>query len=166
MTAPNFPDIRFYNSLTKRLEPFAPVGAPPQVYMYNCGPTVYDYAHIGNFKAFLFCDVLRRFLELVGYDVKQVMNLTDVGHMTEDDIADGGGEDKMEAGGSAFGRRQKIPASCPAGVDLDPNDPYAIARFYIDAFVEACEAAWGEGRRRSIPAKCHARPSMFRACRR
>ncbi|MFI4860163.1 MAG: cysteine--tRNA ligase [Phycisphaerales bacterium JB063] len=134
MTAHDLPEIRFYNSLTKRLESFKPV-APPQVYMYNCGPTVYDYAHIGNFKAFLFADVLRRFLELVGYDVEQVMNLTDVGHMTEDDIADGGGQDKMDAASQRLAAAKKS-GKLPAGVDLDPNDPYQIARFYIDAFVE------------------------------
>lgn len=127
------PEIRFYNALTKRLEPFAPV-EPPRVYMYNCGPTVYDYAHIGNFKAFLFADVLRRFLELVGYDVRQVMNLTDVGHMTEDDVADGGGEDKMEVAGQRLAEAKKS-GKLPAGVDLDPNDPYQIAQFYIDAFI-------------------------------
>jgi cysteinyl-tRNA synthetase len=127
------PEIRFYNALTKRLEPFAPVD-PPRVYMYNCGPTVYDYAHIGNFKAFLFADVLRRFLELVGYDVRQVMNLTDVGHMTEDDVADGGGQDKMEAAGERLAQDKKS-GKLPDGVDLDPNDPYQIAQFYIDAFI-------------------------------
>ncbi|XAL99237.1 cysteine--tRNA ligase [Phycisphaeraceae bacterium D3-23] len=133
MTAHDFPDIRFYNALTKRVEPFAPV-APPQVYMYNCGPTVYDYAHIGNFKAFLFADVLRRFLELVGYDVKQVMNLTDVGHMTEDDIADGGGQDKMDAASERLAAAKKS-GKLPQGVDIDPTDPYQIAQFYIDAFI-------------------------------
>ena len=95
-------DIRFYNTLTHGLESFEPIeqrGADgkPHVYMYNCGPTVYDYAHIGNFRAFIFADVLRRFLELTGHTVYQVMNITDVGHMTEDDVADGGGMDKMEA---------------------------------------------------------------------
>jgi len=128
------PEIRFYNSLTKQLEPFIPV-SPGQVSMYNCGPTVYDYAHIGNFKTFLFADVLRRFLELAGYEVDQVMNLTDVGHMTEDDLADGGGEDKMQVAGRRLEEAKKS-GKLPADVDLDPNDPYAIAQFYIDAFIE------------------------------
>jgi len=90
------PDLQFYDTLTKSIQRFEPV-EPGKVYMYNCGPTVYDYAHIGNFKTFLFADVLRRFLELVGYDVHQVMNITDVGHMTDDQLADGGGQDKMAA---------------------------------------------------------------------
>lgn len=127
-------EITFYNSLTKSLETFEPI-APPVVTMYNCGPTVYDYAHIGNFKSFLFADVLRRFLELVGYDVNQVMNLTDVGHMTDDAVADGGGQDKMAAAGERLAEAKKS-GKLPQGVDLDPNDPYAIARFYGDAFIE------------------------------
>ena len=80
--------IQFYNSLTNRLEEFKSV-VPGKVSMYSCGPTVYDFAHIGNFRSFLFGDVLRRFLEFAGYEVTQVMNITDVGHMTD------GEEDKM-----------------------------------------------------------------------
>ncbi|MFK7790067.1 MAG: cysteine--tRNA ligase, partial [Phycisphaeraceae bacterium] len=128
------PEIKFYNSLTKSLESFEPIDSSA-VTMYNCGPTVYDYAHIGNFKSFLFADVLRRFLELVGYDVKQVMNLTDVGHMTDDAVADGGGQDKMAAAGERLADAKKS-GKLPEGTDLDPNDPYAIATFYGDAFIE------------------------------
>ncbi len=128
------PEIKFYNSLTKSLETFEPLN-PPTVTMYNCGPTVYDYAHIGNFKSFLFADVLRRFLELVGYDVKQVMNLTDVGHMTDDSNADGGGQDKMAAAGQRLAQAKKS-GKLPEGSELKPNDPYAIAKFYGDAFIE------------------------------
>jgi cysteinyl-tRNA synthetase len=130
----NRPDIKFYNSLTKSLESFAPI-APPIVTMYNCGPTVYDYAHIGNFKSFLFADVLRRFLELAGYEVRQVMNLTDVGHMTDDAVADGGGDDKMDIARKRLAEAKKS-GKLPEGVDLDPNDPYAIAGFYGDAFID------------------------------
>ncbi len=70
--------------------------------MYNCGPTVYSSPHIGNFRSFLFADVLRRFLEDQGYEVTQVMNITDVGHLTLDDVE--GGEDKMEAESKRTGR--------------------------------------------------------------
>lgn len=128
------PEIKFYNSLTKSLETFEAINTPV-VTMYNCGPTVYDYAHIGNFKSFLFADVLRRFLELVGYDVQQVMNLTDVGHMTDDAVADGGGQDKMAAAGERLAEAKKS-GKLPPEVSLDPNDPYAIAGFYGDAFIE------------------------------
>ncbi|MCC5830874.1 MAG: cysteine--tRNA ligase, partial [Phycisphaeraceae bacterium] len=61
-------DVRFFNSLTRQVEPFQPI-EPGLVRMYNCGPTVYDFAHIGNFRTFLFADVLRRFLELIGLRV-------------------------------------------------------------------------------------------------
>jgi cysteinyl-tRNA synthetase len=70
-------ELLFQNTLTGRKEPFAPLHAG-EVRMYTCGPTVYDFAHIGNFRTFVFQDVLRRFLHMRGYRVKQVMNLTDV----------------------------------------------------------------------------------------
>lgn len=69
--------LRLYNTITRRVEPFAPL-APPRVTMYTCGPTVWSYAHIGNFRTFLSQDLLRRYLEYLGYEVFQVMNLTDV----------------------------------------------------------------------------------------
>jgi cysteinyl-tRNA synthetase len=86
--------IRLYNSLSRKLEELQPL-VPGQVRMYHCGPTVYSSPHIGNFRSFLFADVLRRFLEDQGLAVTQVMNITDVGHLTLDDVE--GGEDKMEA---------------------------------------------------------------------
>ncbi len=69
--------LRLYNTITRRVETFAPL-APPRVTMYTCGPTVWSYAHIGNFRTFLSQDLLRRYLEYLGYEVFQVMNLTDV----------------------------------------------------------------------------------------
>ncbi|MEM7626806.1 MAG: cysteine--tRNA ligase [Planctomycetota bacterium] len=128
------PEVRFYNSLSHRVETFSPI-EPGRVSMYNCGPTVYDFAHIGNFKTFLFSDVLRRFLELVGYEVHQVMNLTDVGHMTEDQLADGGGEDKMDKARERIKEAKKAGDAHFLAID-DPSDPYQIAQFYIDAFLE------------------------------
>jgi cysteinyl-tRNA synthetase len=73
--------LRLYNTLSRQVEPFAPL-APPRVTMYTCGPTVWNYAHIGNFRTFLFEDLLRRYLEFQGYSVFQVMNLTDVDDRT------------------------------------------------------------------------------------
>src|SRR3989442_6054342 len=70
-------DILFQNTLTGRKEPFLPL-RPGEVRMYTCGPTVYDFAHIGNFRTFVFQDILRRFLRLRGFRLNQVMNLTDV----------------------------------------------------------------------------------------
>jgi cysteinyl-tRNA synthetase len=69
--------LSLYNTLTRRLEPFEPV-APPRVTLYSCGPTVWNFAHIGNFRTFLFVDLLRRWLEASGYQVFHIMNLTDV----------------------------------------------------------------------------------------
>src|SRR5947209_5955720 len=69
------------NTLTRRVEPFAPL-APPRVTLYTCGPTVWNFAHLGNFRTFLFEDLLRRYLEYAGYDVFHVMNLTDVDDRT------------------------------------------------------------------------------------
>ena len=93
--------IRLHNSLSRQLEELRPL-VPGKVTMYNCGPTVYSSPHIGNFRSFLFADVLRRFVEDQGYEVVQVMNITDVGHLTQDDIEEG--EDKMEAASKKTGK--------------------------------------------------------------
>lgn len=85
--------IKFFNTLTKSEEEFKPI--EKQVRMYNCGPTVYDYVHIGNLRSVILADTIRRVLEFNGYSVKQVMNITDVGHLTSD--ADSG-DDKMMKG--------------------------------------------------------------------
>ncbi len=127
------PQMQFYNTLSNRLEPFEAAESPVRI--YSCGPTVYDFAHIGNFRSFLFADVLRRTLELVGLDVVHVMNITDVGHMTEDDLADGGGEDKMQAASKKLAQAKKS-GQAHAAADVDPSDPFQIAAFYGDAFVE------------------------------
>ena len=81
--------LRFYNTMSRRLEEFVPIESD-HVRMYNCGPTVYDFAHIGNLRTFLFEDVLRRTLRLFGYDVTQVMNLTDIDDKTIRKATDAG----------------------------------------------------------------------------
>jgi len=132
--------LRLYNTLTNREETFEPLDpGGREVTFYTCGPTVYDYAHIGNFRSFLNADVLRRVLELLGYQVRHVMNITDVGHMTEDAVADGGGEDKMEVAAQRL-REAKKAGTLPAGAEVDPGDPYAIADFYAEAFLEDARA--------------------------
>src|ERR1700731_4149203 len=70
-------EIRFHNTMSGQTEAFVPL-APGEVRSYTCGPTVYDFAHIGNFRTFVFQDVLRRYLKSKGLQVEQVMNLTDV----------------------------------------------------------------------------------------
>ncbi|MEZ6131363.1 MAG: hypothetical protein R3C59_22030 [Planctomycetaceae bacterium] len=103
--------------------------------MYSCGPTVYDFAHIGNFRSFLFADVIRRTLEFFGYDVHHVMNITDVGHMTDDSNADGGGQDKMAAAAQRV-KEDKKSGKVPEGAVENPEDPYQIADYYTKAFLE------------------------------
>lgn len=110
--------LRFYNTATRTKEEFTPL-TPRVVTMYNCGPTVYDYPSIGNHRAFLLADLLRRYLEFKGFEVKQVMNITDVGHMVGD-IDEG--EDKVEQQARRQGR-----------------DPLEIARFYEQAFFQDIE---------------------------
>ncbi|MFM7051181.1 MAG: cysteine--tRNA ligase [Planctomycetota bacterium] len=127
--------MRLYNTLTKSTEEFRPIAADGSVTFYSCGPTVYDDAHIGNFRSFLNADVLRRALELHGFRVRHVMNITDVGHMTEDDSADGGGEDKMAVAGRRIAEAKKA-GKLPADSAIDPSDPYAIAEFYAQRFLE------------------------------
>jgi cysteinyl-tRNA synthetase len=75
------PQVSLFNTLTRRIEPLQPL-APPRVTLYTCGPTVWNFAHIGNFRTFLFEDLLRRWLVHAGYDVFHIMNLTDVDDRT------------------------------------------------------------------------------------
>lgn len=82
----------FYNSLTKKIEPLMP-REPGKVQLYHCGPTVYKRQHLGNLRRFLFADFLRRTLEFLGYEVREITNITDVGHLTQDEID--AGEDKL-----------------------------------------------------------------------
>jgi cysteinyl-tRNA synthetase len=128
--------LNLYNSLTRKTELFTPIDPNKKlVTFYSCGPTVYDFAHIGNFRAFLNADVLRRTLEAIGYEVKQIMNITDVGHMTEDNLADGGGEDKMEVATARLLEAKKS-GTLPCAGNIDPSDPLAVADFYACAFME------------------------------
>ena len=128
-------NVRLYNTTSRAVEEITPLDATGAVTFYTCGPTVYDYAHIGNFRSFLNADILRRAIEFCGTPVRHVMNITDVGHMTEDSVADGGGEDKMAVAGRRLLEAKKS-GSLPQGATVDPADPYAIADFYAEAFLE------------------------------
>ncbi len=86
--------MKLYNTLTRKIEEFKPIN-PDEVKIYTCGPTVYDYAHIGNFTSYIYWDLLIRTLKLNGFTPKRILNLTDVGHLASD--ADEG-EDKLEKG--------------------------------------------------------------------
>lgn len=105
--------VQLYNTLTKAKEEFIPL-EKNKVRIYSCGPTVYSFAHIGNFRAYIFMDTLRRVLKYNGYELKHVMNITDVGHLESD--ADEG-EDKMEK-----------------AARKENKNPYDIAKFYTDIF--------------------------------
>jgi cysteinyl-tRNA synthetase len=93
-------ELRLFNSLTRSKQEFKPL-KPGAVGLYTCGPTVYDYAHIGNLRTYIFEDILKRVLLYNGYRVKHVMNITDVGHLTGDRDM---GEDKMEKGALREGK--------------------------------------------------------------
>lgn len=109
--------MNIYNTLTRKIEKFVPI-EEGKVKMYTCGPTVYDYAHIGNLRTYIHEDILEKTLMYVGYDVKRVMNITDVGHL-ESDADDG--EDKMLKG--ALRENKTV---------------WEIAQFYTDAFFNDC----------------------------
>ena len=130
------PAVHIYNTLTGELSEIKPIaGKAGPVTFYTCGPTVYDDAHIGNFRSFLNADILRRTIELTGTPVRHVMNITDVGHMTDDTNADGGGEDKMAVAGRRLVEAKKS-GKIHADVAIDANDPMAIADFYASRFLE------------------------------
>ena len=107
-------ELKLYNTLTREKEVFHSIN-PMEVRMYSCGPTVYSYAHIGNFRTYIFMDTLRRVLKYNGYKLKHVMNITDVGHLESDaDV----GEDKMEK-----------------AAKKEKKTPYEIAQYYTNFFL-------------------------------
>ncbi|MEI6304834.1 MAG: cysteine--tRNA ligase [Candidatus Taylorbacteria bacterium] len=117
-------EIKVYNTLSKNMEIFKPVKTG-EVFMYNCGPTVYDFAHIGNLRSYVFADTLRRTLEFNNYKVHQVINITDVGHL----VSEGDdGEDKM----TKALKREKLP--------LTLESMNVIAEKYFQAFVNDFKA--------------------------
>jgi len=111
--------MKIYNTLTKKQEEFIP-HQENIVNLYTCGPTVYSYAHIGNLRTYIFEDILEKSLEFLGYDVRRVMNITDIGHLENDSDT---GEDKMQK--AALKEHKKVSE---------------IADFYTNKFVEDCES--------------------------
>ena len=111
--------LKLYNTMGRKMEEFKPV-VDGHVGFYGCGPTVYNYAHIGNLRAYVFLDILDKTLQFLGYDIKHVMNITDVGHLTGDGDE---GEDKMKK--SAAERHQSV---------------LEVAQFYTDAFMKDIDA--------------------------
>lgn len=111
--------FKLYNTMGRKMEEFKPI-TPGHVGFYGCGPTVYNYAHIGNLRAYVFLDILDKTLQMLGYDIKHVMNITDVGHLTGDGDD---GEDKMKK--SAEERHQSV---------------LEVANFYTKAFFADIDA--------------------------
>lgn len=111
--------LKLHNTLSRKIEDFVPLN-PPKVTLYTCGPTVYDYTHIGHLRTYVGNDVLRRVLEVNGYEVKHVMNITDVGHLVSDEDQ---GEDKIEKGAREQGR-----------------SVWEVAKFFEDYFWKASDA--------------------------
>ncbi len=113
--------LQFYNTKNRKVEHFEPRN-PNKVTLYSCGPTVYSYQHIGNLKAAMSWDILRRVIKYVGYDLYSVQNITDVGHLTDDDDLSDEGEDKML---KAAKKEKKTPLE--------------IAQFYTDVYLQDLE---------------------------
>jgi cysteinyl-tRNA synthetase len=133
--------LRLYDNYTRSLRRFAPLSPASPVGIYTCGPTVYDYQHIGNYRTFLFEDTLKRVLRWNGYRIRHVMNITDVGHLTSD--ADTG-EDKMEKGSRRTGRSAWEIAALytqafqddSAALNIEPPDELPRATDHIAQQIE------------------------------
>ncbi|WP_054590084.1 cysteine--tRNA ligase [Sphingopyxis macrogoltabida] len=138
--APAPAPLRLFNSLTRSLEPFQPVH-PGEARVYSCGPTVYNYQHIGNMRAYVFADTLGRTLSFKGYALRHIINITDVGHLTSDADA---GDDKMEKAAAQQGKTAwDIAAFYTAEFkrDLDwlnVRDPakWTVATDYVPRMIE------------------------------
>lgn len=111
--------MKLYNTLTRKLEEFKPLN-PPNVTLYTCGPTVYDYSHIGHARAYVINDLLRRSFPFLGFTIKHVMNITDVGHLTGDDDS---GIDKLEKGAKKYNK-----------------SVWDVVKFYTDYFFKTTDA--------------------------
>ena len=115
------PSFRLYNSLTRQVEAVEPL-EDEHLRFYACGPTVYTYAHIGNFRSFLTADLINRTAQALGWDTTFVSNVTDVGHLTQDDLVDPEGEDKMAAALEREGQRFA--------------NIYDLARYYTEVLLD------------------------------
>ncbi len=159
--------LNLYNTLSRRIEPFEPI-SPPQVGLYTCGPTVYSTPHIGNYRSYIFADVLRRALKMNDYLVTQVMNITDVGHLTSD--ADEG-EDKLEKGARAEGQTvwdvaQKHTKEFKDGLKklnvLEP-DVWAVATDHIKHQIELIQKLVARGHTYETPQAVYFDVSTFKS---
>ena len=133
----NAAPLRLFNSLTRSTEPFTPI-EQDHARVYSCGPTVYNYAHIGNLRAYVFTDTLRRTLLWKGLAVTHIINITDVGHLTSDADA---GDDKMEAAARASAKSiWDIAAPLYSGVQAEYRRPQHFAAQRMDGRDRLCAA--------------------------
>ena len=131
--------LELYNTLSRSLEPFRPLD-PPRVQVYGCGPTVYDYAHIGNYRSFLVYDLLHRYLEWSGFQVQLVVNLTDVDDRTIEAVADSGVSLREYT-------RPFVDAffADTRTLGILPADAHPVATEYVDKMVEFVAQLVGKG---------------------
>ena len=128
-------ELRLFNTATRKVEKFKPLGTPVKI--YTCGPTVYNFPHIGNFAAYTYWDLLVRVLRADGYEVRRVLNLTDVGHLVSDGDE---GEDKLEKSAAREGKTPQEIADFYTKIYLDdyakleflPPEVMARATDYIE----------------------------------
>jgi cysteinyl-tRNA synthetase len=146
----NGPPVRVYNTYTRKKEQLEPL-REGVVRMYSCGPTVYRYVHVGNLRTFMLPDLLRRSLEYLGYETYQVMNITDVGHLTDDTFDRG--EDKMLVSARLENKSpEEIAAAYTdafladiAKVNIRPADIYPRATDYVPRMIELIERLLAKG---------------------
>ena len=130
-------NFKFYNTLTRQIDTVVP-RVDGKIGMYTCGPTVYHFAHIGNIRSYIMEDVLEKALRYVGYDVKRVMNITDVGHLSSDGDT---GEDKMLK-----------------GAKREHKSVMEVAKEYTDAFFKDFTAVHNR-----MPDVVELQPTVFRS---
>ena len=132
--------VKLFNTLTKKKDRFQPI-KDNRVGLYTCGPTVYNYAHIGNLRTYIFEDVLKRVLKFNGYQVKHVMNVTDVGHLTGDRDM---GEDKMEKGvrNTIYFRCPNCGEWSPSGIQIEKELLNTLGDANIRSMHPRCNKCW------------------------
>jgi cysteinyl-tRNA synthetase len=156
--------MKLYNTLSRSVEDFTPI-KPNEASLYTCGPTVYNYAHIGNLRCFTFYDTLRRALEASGFATKHVMNITDVGHLVDDEDESSLSEDKLEKGAAREGKTVwQVAADYTEAFEADmkamnilppninplrekntPTDPYARATDFIPEQIDMVKLLLDKG---------------------
>jgi cysteinyl-tRNA synthetase len=147
--------LKFFNTLTRQKEEFVSI-EPGKIRMYTCGPTVYDFAHIGNFRAYVFADLLKRYLKYKGYEVKQVMNLTDI----DDKTIKGSQEEKISL--KEYTKRYKDAFfEDVKALNIEPADIYPEATAHIKEMVELVKKLMDKGHAYQLGGSTYFKISSF-----